>query len=76
MKPSTLQRGGMQKMNDEKLIEKLKEKLEVYEFEEAEARKIYREAIEQQQEAKSEVDWCNHKVITARNMLKLLGVKI
>ncbi|WP_171336623.1 hypothetical protein [Enterococcus cecorum] len=63
-------------MNDEKLIEKLKEKLEVYEFEEAEARKIYREAIEQQQEAKSDADWCNHKVITARNMLRLLGVKI
>lgn len=63
-------------MSDEKLIEKLKEKLEVYEFEEAEARNIYREAIEQQQKAKSEVDWCNHKVITARNMLRLLGVKI
>ena len=76
MKQSTLQHGGMQKMNDEKLIEKLKEKLEVYKFEEAAARKIYREAIEQQQEAKSEVDWCNHKVITARNMLRLLGVKI
>lgn len=76
MKPSTLQRGGMQKMNDEKLIEKLKEKLEVYEFEEAEARKIYREAIEQQQEAKSDADLCSHKVTTTRNMLRLLGVKI
>lgn len=76
MKPSTLQHGGMQKMNDEKLIEKLKEKLEVYKFEEAEAKKIYREAIEQQQKAKSEVDWCNHKAITARNMLRLLGVNV
>ncbi|XBG72831.1 hypothetical protein V4S28_11840 [Enterococcus cecorum] len=43
----------MQKMNDEKLIEKLKEKLEVYEFEEAEARKIYREAIKQQRGSKN-----------------------
>ena len=76
MKLSTLQHGGMKKMNDEKLIEKLKEKFEAYKIEEAEARKIYTEAIEQQQKAKSEVDWCNHKVITARNMLRLLGVKI
>lgn len=63
-------------MNDEKLIEKLKEKLEVYEFEEAEARKIYREAIEQQQEAKSDADLCRHKVTTTRNMLRLLGVNV
>lgn len=63
-------------MNDEKLIEKLKEKFEAYKIEEAEARKIYREAIEQQQEAKSDADLCRHKVTTTRNMLRLLGVKI
>lgn len=76
MKLLTLQHGGMQKMSDENLIEKLKEKLEVYEFEEAEARKIYREAIEQQQEAKSDADLCRHKVTTTRNMLRLLGVNV